>query len=63
MFLEKHPPLSAKELDHLLDYANFVDDLQLRNRALSLADLCQELERMVRARKMHLDDVSGRELR
>ncbi len=62
-FLDKHPPLNSKELEHLLDYVENIDDLELRNRARLLANRCEELERTLRARETHLGRVSGGELR
>ncbi len=62
-FLDKHPPLNSKELEHLLDYVENIDDLELRNRARLLGNRCEELERTLRARETHLGHVSGGELR
>ena len=61
--MERHPPLTCKELEPLLDYVDNIDDLELRNRARLLANRCQELERILRAQEMYRGDVSGEELR
>ena len=62
-FLQKHPPLTDKELEILLDNVENVDDVELRDRARWLFNRCRDLEKILRTPVTHLDEVSGEELR
>ena len=61
--MDRHPPLSCKELDHLLEYVERADDFELRNRARLLVNRCQELRQILQAQETHCGEFSSDENR